>query len=173
MSNVETPVAHAEAASEIVNQLRQAMQKIAGFGFITNGQRRRLSPSAAVPDNFLMTVALALESVPDIATVTKLQPAELRDVVNFTIAFRTVATELQVVARGLLDTIEERRADVGRRALRAYSMAKAFNRPMDEGLPVPHVVEMKRTLGRGRPRRVNDGEEQPPPAPPAPAIAPG
>lgn len=165
MSSVtETPVPHTEAANTIIAQLRAISQSIQGFNFAAPGQRRRLSSTASVPDDFLLTVALALETAPDIAVAAKIQPVELRDIVNYSNAFRTVATELEVVARGLRETIDARRFDLGNRALRAYAMARKFTRPSDRDLLIPHLREMQRTLGRGR-RRVLPVETETPPDP--------
>jgi hypothetical protein len=161
MSVIDTPVPHNEAANTILGQLRTIVQSIQGFNFVTTGQRRRLSSAASVPDTFLLTVGLALDASSDLATAAKVQGAELRDAVNFSNAFRAVATELEVVARGLRETIDARRADAGGRALRAYSLARSFNRPSDRDLLIPHLREMQRTLGRGRRRVLTPPAEAP------------
>lgn len=169
MSTVETPMAHSQAAAAIEEQLRTMLTSISGFGFLTATQRRRLTASASIPDAFLLQVAQTLDGMPEIANAARVQPSELRDAVNFTHAFAPLASALQLYARGLLETIATRRADAGARSLRAYTMAKSFDRPSQSSLAVPQVRELKEALGRGRPRRAIAPPEPPPPAalPPA------
>lgn len=170
MSTTETPTPHSEAAATLVNQLRALMTTISGFGFVTKTQRRRLNASAAVPDAFLLQVAQALDASTEFATAARVQGVDLRDAVNFSNAFAPVATELQLFARGLLETIAVRRSDAGDRALRAYNVAKSFDRPSQRALLVPHLRDIKSSLKRGR-RKASTTLPEPPPPVGAPATA--
>lgn len=152
MSNIDTPVSHAEAAAAILNQLQAITQSIPGFGFLTRGQRQRITASASVPDEFLLTVALALDASPEFSDAARLRGSDLRDLVNYSNAFRAVAQQFELMARGLTETIAGRRFELGKLALRAYGVAKTFNRPAEHDQHVPHILAMQRALGRGRPR---------------------
>lgn len=172
MSTVETPVAHIESANTFMTQLRALMQSISGFSHISSEQRRRLIPPAAVPDRFLLTVAAALDASSVLANAAQITGPELRDAINFTNAFESVATELELAARGLRETITTRRADAGGRALRAYRMSKSLDRPNERSVLIPHIRDMKRSLGRGRQRSTAEEPpvETPPEAPVPPAV---
>ena len=162
MSNIDTPVSHAEAAAAILSQLQAITESIPGFGFLTRGQRRRITASASVPDEFLLTVALALDASPEFANAARLRGSELRDLVNYSNACRAVVQQFQLMARGLSETIAGRRFELGKAALRAYGVAKTFNRPSEQDQHVPHILAMQRTLGRGRPRMTAPAEPDAP-----------
>jgi hypothetical protein len=169
MSVVDTPTAHAEAAAQFLVQLRNIVQSINGFTFVTPGRRRVINATASVPDPFLQTVAVALDASPMLASAAQVDGRQLRDAVVFTNAFEAVAIELDLAARGLRETIASRRYEAGVSALRAYSMAKSLNRPGDRALLIPYIRDMRRTLGRGRTRQTVPGDAtQPAPEAPAP-----
>ena len=170
MSNIETPTAHAEAASQFLTQLRTMLQSISGFAHVTPGRRRRINPTASVRDAFLQTVAVALDSSDVLASAAQVRGPDLRDAVSFKNAFEPVAVELELAARGLRETIATRRSDAGTRALRAYSMAKSLNRPSDRELLIPHIRDMARTLNRGRRRQPVVEPDPAPEAPGAPQV---
>lgn len=66
------------------------------------------------------------------------------------------------MARGVRETVAERRAEVGKRALATYGVARSVNRHLDLSVAVPHFANMRRALGRtGRKKRVV--VETPPP----------
>lgn len=157
------PASHEEIAAAMMIQIRELAQSVSGFTFSAKGRRRKITPAASVPDPFLEAVAVACDASPHLGVASQVTTAELRDTITFSRAFTSVANELMVVARGFLDTVAERRNQVGQRALRAYSMAKSINRPEDRELLIPHLANMQRTLGRGRKRVAAT-----PPAPPAP-----
>jgi hypothetical protein len=166
MSTTETPTPHPQAAAGLVNQLRALMQSIGGFGFVTRAQRRRINASASVSDAFLLQVAQALDASEDFTAAARVTGADLRDAVTFSTAFTPVATELQLFARGLLETIAVRRADAGEQALRAYSVGKSFDRPSQRELLIPHLRDIKSALKRGR-RKAPVLPPMPPEPPPA------
>lgn len=139
-------------------QLRALVQQIGGFGFLAKGTRRKLTPSATLPDPFLLSVAVALDALPSLAAASRISSVQLRDAVDFSNAYTPVVAELQLIARGLEETITARRAEAGQESLRTYSTAKSFNRPADHELFVPHITEMKITLGRGRKATANPDE---------------
>lgn len=172
MSNVtETPTSHEVAASEMLVQLRALAQSVGDYGFITKGQRRRLNTVSTLPIPFLLSVAVALDASEALTRAAGITGAQIRDVVALANAYVPVADEMALVAGGMRDTVQAKRADTGQRALRAYRLAKSFNSPSDRELLIPHIEDMKRTLGRGRRKVVKPVAEPKPPAtvPPAPA----
>lgn len=169
MSNIDTPVAHVDAANALVTQIRTLIQSVSGYTHISRGQHRRLVPPAAVPDRFLLTVATALDASSVLANVAQVTGADLRDAINFANAFATLVTELEVLQRGLRETITARRAEAGSGALRAYRMSKSLVGPPEKAVLIPYINDMKIALGRS-------GIRPAPEAPPAtvlpdPAIA--
>jgi hypothetical protein len=146
-----TPNQYEKDAQEILVQIRALMQKVRGYGFVTKSHRKRLTPAAALKDPYLLSVAVAMDASADLAQATGITGAEIRDIVNFCNAFLPVVDEMRLAAAGLEQTIQTQRGEGGQKCLKAYSMAKSFNRPGADGaLLVPHIADMKRTLGRGR-----------------------
>ena len=89
-------------------------------------------------------------------------PAEIRATIADSRLLISLADQLELIARGVRETNADRRADVGKRALIAYGVAKAVNRHLDLVVTVPHLANMRRTLGRaGRRKRVESAPEPP------------
>ena len=165
-----TPNQYEKDAQEILVQIRALMQKVRGYGFTTVSHRRRLTPAATLPVSYLLSVGVAMDASPELSRATGLTGAEIRDVVNFFNAFSPVVDEMKLAAAGLEQTVQSQRGGIGQKCLKGYSMAKSFNRPADGGMLVPHIADMKRTLGRGRKK----GSQTAPTTPqPEPAKKPG
>ncbi|HEU4889116.1 MAG TPA: hypothetical protein VFV49_14620 [Thermoanaerobaculia bacterium] len=165
---MEPPNPHEVAVLNHIAQLRLIQDSIAGYGFIGGQRRQSLKSSAAIPDRFLEAVAAALDASLHLATSSKVTGAQLRDVIAFARAFNSLADELEIVARGLRHTIAVRRGELARLGLRAYRIARSLDLPSEAQQLVPHIKEMKRTLGRGRPNKPVPVVPAPPPVPPTP-----
>lgn len=149
-------------------QIRELARSIQGFGFAAKGRRLKISSKAALPDTFLDAAAVACDASPKLAAASGITGAEIRDTINFAAAFRSVAQELQLLGRGLEDTIAERRALAGTHSLRAYDLAKRMNAPEERELLIPHLANMERAL-----RSVRPGPKKPKTTPaPAPTTPP-
>ena len=165
-----TPINHEEVANAMIQQLRAMAQSIPGFTYAAKGRRRRISSAARLSDAFLEDVAVACDASRDLAMTSKFTAAELRNIIILSRAYKSVANEMSLIERGILDTIAETRAEAGQSALRTYTMAKGLNRPEERELLIPHVASMQRTLGRGRkPKRAAEPAEPSKPAEPTPA----
>jgi hypothetical protein len=163
--NEPLPIDDEKAAAAILIQVRQLTQSINGFSFSSQGRRRQITNSASVPDAFLQSVAIACDAAPELASAAHITSVELRKAIEFTRAYHSVADELELLAKGLRDTVAERRADVGRRALHVYNLAKSFNSGADRVVLIPHLKNMKRDLGKSRSKPAT---EQPEPSTPTP-----
>jgi hypothetical protein len=163
-----TPIDFEKVAATLLVQVRQITQSISGFGFLTKTRRRQIATSASVPDAFLKSTAVACDAQPELAAAASISSSELRQAIEFTRAFNSVADELELLARGLRDTVADQRYDVARRALRVYALAKTFDGAADRVMFVPHLKNMKRDLGRSRTKLATEPE----PAIPAPATPP-
>jgi len=138
-----------ETAMAMLQQLRALAATVPGFAHVPTGRRHKITPTASLPDAYLHAVSVACDASEHLALSSQITGAELRDGIAFSHAFLSVADELELIARGLRGTVAERRWDIGRRALRAYSIAKGINRPEDSAVLIPHIVTMARTLNRG------------------------
>jgi hypothetical protein len=155
MSTVEPlPItSHEEAAQKILIELRLIAKSVAGYTHVPVARFRKISTTAAVPDDFLQACAVACDANAQLAAASDVTGAELRDVIGFSRAYLSVADELELLARGLRGTVAVRRGEIAQRARRVYSMAKSMNLPVDRDRLVPHITEMKRTLNKTRVKR--------------------
>lgn len=148
---VPTPNA-AETARQIAQQVRATVETLPGLVFITPDERIRLAVSATVPDRFLEACAAAMDESTALSAVGKISAAQLRTIVATAQANLALADELERLARGVRDTVKVARAEAGTEALRVYSVARRLNRPRDAQSSVSTLVQMQRTLNRGRGR---------------------
>jgi hypothetical protein len=149
----DTPSPHEDNAQAIRLELQRLVQNIPGFTLLTTERRRRVSVTGHVDDDFLRSMALVLEAHPDVAAVSQITAAEVRDHLNFTGAHRGVGEELMLNGRKMLDTLIDARASVGERALRALNISRNVNAPADRQALVAHLEAIDRDFSRGRRRR--------------------
>ena len=147
----QTPINHEAAANALIAAVRELVQSgVPGFTLAAKGRRRRISTTAALSDAFLEAVAAACAVHQELASNGGISAAEIRDTLVFSRVNASLAEELRILARGVDDTVAERRNNVGQRALLVYNAANRINRIEDRELLIPHLAAMKRTLNRGR-----------------------
>jgi hypothetical protein len=112
----------------------------------------KIGVTASVPDAFLLSTAAACDAAPEFSSAVQLTGSQLRQAINFQRAYVQLADELELIAKGLRDTLAEHRFQIGSLALRAYSIAKGFARPTDSATFIPHLKNMKRDLGKSSPK---------------------
>ncbi len=158
------PVSRDQAVRDVIVTLEAMLRELLpGFTFLPTAQRRRITTAGSVPDDFLEAVAVAVESTPNVAGPIPITPIELRDAILSSRAFLTLADQLELMARGVRETVVERRAEVGKRALATYGVARTVNRHLDLSVAVPQFNNMRRALGRtGRKKRVVEPTPTPP-----------
>ena len=156
------PASRDQAVRDVIVALETMLRELLpGFTFLPTAQRRRITTAGSVPDDFLEAVAVAVESTPNVAGPIPITPIELRDAIRSSRAFLSLADQLELMARGVRETVAESRAEVGKRALATYGVARSVNRHLDLTVAIPHFANMRRALGRtGRKKRV---VETPPP----------
>jgi hypothetical protein len=147
----QPPINHEAAANALVTAVREMVQSgVPGFTLAAKGRRRKISTTAALSEAFLEAVAAACAGNPELVAVGGITAAEIRDTLVFSRVNASLAEELRILARGVDDTVAERRNSVGHRALRIYNAAERINRVEDREMLIGHLAAMKRTLNRGR-----------------------
>ena len=163
-----TPINHEENAAAAMIKAREIAHSVPGFAFAVKGRRRKITSSASAPDVFLETVAVACDASPQIGASDDLTSAEVRDCLVSSRVYTSLGKEMILIGHGILDTVAEKRNSVSKRARRVYKHAKDLDHPEERELLVPHVENMKRALGRGRPK----AKTPPPPDVPPAAVTP-
>lgn len=151
-TETKTPINHEENAAAAMTKAREIAQLVPGFAFAVKGRRRKIISSASAPDDFLETVAVACDASPQIGLSDNLTAAEVRDCLISSRVYTSLGKEMIMIGRGILDTVAESRNSVSKRARRVYKHAKDLDHPEETELLVPHVENMRRTIGRGRPK---------------------
>lgn len=164
-----TPVPHAEAARQLLENLRTMQTTIDGFGFPSPDRQSRPRNYRLLPDGLFSSLAVALETSPPWAAGIDLTPGEIRDMLRYGEAYLPVADELERFARGIRRLVAARRATVGRKAASAYQVAKGLNL-LDDDVLVPEVESMKRAIKDRRRRK--DSTPQPDPSIKSPSSSP-
>ena len=106
-----------------------------------------------VPNDFLATVTAAVEQVPELQAMQKLDVSAARDTLQFLEAFRPVRDKVDAFAKNLKYTMDSRKADLATKSLLTYDVAKGLARDPNSATISALVANMKRDLGRrGRPK---------------------
>jgi hypothetical protein len=106
-----------------------------------------------VPTVFLATAIAAVEQVPELQSVNKLDVAAARDTLQFNEAFRPIQDKITAFAASLKFTMSSRKANLAADALQIYSIAKGVARDPGSAGVASIVANLKRDLGRrGRPK---------------------
>jgi hypothetical protein len=147
---------HEARAMDMMVKVREMARSFEGFTFAGKGRRVQIAQFASLPDEVFHLMALAAESNPDVAATWPISAAELRDAIVIKRAYRGVAVEMATQAKGVDDTVAEYCAEVGRRVLNAYEIAKRQNRQEPRQTLFPHLEAVQRALGRGR-RKLDAG----------------
>lgn len=142
------PLPHETVARELIQHFHaMLMERIPDLTIIPPKERRRLGSVAAVPDEFLETVAVTVDETPEVGAPSRLTGSEVRDVIAFSRVYYAFADQLEVLVQNIRGTIVARRHDIAQRALGVYGIAKSVNRRNAKQF-VPNVPTMRRTLGR-------------------------
>ena len=141
-----------QLAAEVSIAIDTAIAEIRGIEAPHPATRDFVTAHQSVPNDFIAAVMAAVDATPELKNVNKFNVAEARDTLQFMDAFGPVATRLAAMARDLKYTMQARKAKIAADALQTYEIAKGVARdPGSAGL-VTHIADMRRTLGRGRPR---------------------
>ncbi|HYC89392.1 MAG TPA: hypothetical protein VEO54_09295 [Thermoanaerobaculia bacterium] len=158
----EPEINYQQLAQQILTTIRAVPQQIGGFTFLPVGERRRLSMPANLPVAFLNHAAVAIDASQTLFVASGTSAQTLRDAILFRNALDVVADEMIMVGQGLKHTITLKLGGAGNAALRIYAISKTINRENDRELLIPHIENMRRTLGRVRGSSEVVVEEPPP-----------
>lgn len=140
-------------AQAIRLDLQRLVHDIRGFTLLTPQQRRKFTVSGHVDEGFLRRMTLLIDAHPDIATMSQITSAEIRDHLSFSGAYGGVGEEMMLNGRKMVDTLTAERASIAERALRALNIARSVNTPAGGASLVPHLEAIDREFSRGRRKR--------------------
>jgi len=123
-----------------------------------------------VSTEFLATAIAAVDQVPELQNLNKLDTVAARDTLQFIEAFRPVQDKVTAFAHSLKFTMMSRKATLAADALQIYDIVKGLARDPGSAGIASLVGNLKRDLGRrGRPKTPLNTAKTPPPILPLPA----
>jgi hypothetical protein len=150
----DTPTPTVTHYQQLAEQFSKALDEIAALIPQLQGEH----PATAnfvrshqnIPVEFLGTAIAAVEQVPELQGVRKLNISEARDTLQFIEAFRPILDKALRFAKTLGFTLGTRKANLAADALQIYSIAKGVARDPNASLVASIVQDLKRDLGRAR-----------------------
>ena len=146
----------------MIEQVRSLIQSVKGFVHLTPSWRRKINSAATLPKDFYRIGAIALDDHEWLANTGRVSGAEIRDALDFSAGVDSLATELELLAKGLRSTAAARLGHVGQRLLLVYTVARRHNRTIGVEL-VPQVEKMEAILRARRRRGRGKASAQPMP----------
>lgn len=158
---------HSETAQGLVGEIRTLRQKIPNLVVPSSKDERvRLASAAAVPAPFVERIAVAVENNTALVRNGATDPEKSRDLMAYAEAFGPLADEVEALARAIRHSVTVARNKAGRDALITYALAQWLAELPEHADLVPHVADMRRTLGpMGKAKKAK--AEQPASTPPA------
>ena len=162
---------HSDNAQARVEEIRAMRQQIPNFVMPTSkDELRKLSKAASVPQEFVELTAVAVKNSPLLVRGGGPDPDQTRDLMAYAEAYAPVADELEALAQFIRHSVITAKNRAGSDALTTYALARRLAKRPENAALVPHVEDMRRTLGaRGRKAKT---EPAPTPETPAPTTTP-
>jgi len=135
---------HAEAAQALMARI-DAIRAELPILTTVKLNKQALASGKAVPADFMEETNVALQGQ-DVPAWGGAEPAQLRNLVSYSVAYGPVATAMERAAKEMRRSVDTARAQAGSEALTTYSIAQRLSDiPGNEHL-VPVVEKMRRML---------------------------
>ena len=142
---------------QLADEFMQALDRVAAM--VPKLESKHVSTANFVRSHmnirnaFLMTAIVAVEQIPELRMIDRLDVDGGRDTLQFIEAFRPVQDRLMALTNSLKFTMAARKARLASDALQVYSLAKGLARDPTRAEIAAHVANLKRDLGRRGPVR--------------------
>lgn len=139
---------YAAEAQTYIEKLHALRETIPHFVFpTTKNATQRLSSVASLPPAFVELTTVAIRNHDPLVRRDGAEPDEIRDWMEFALAYASVVDEHEAIAQFLRHSIAEAKYRAGSEALTTYALAQRLaKRPANAEL-VPHVADMRAALG--------------------------
>lgn len=154
-----------QVAGNLSKAIDEAAQLIPDFQIAHPSKKNFIRVHAGVPIPFLATTVVAVDDRPELSVLNKLDANEGRDTIQFLEAFRSAQDKVDAFSNNLKFTMGLKKANFAERALQVYVIAKGLARDPNGAAVAAHVANMKRDLGRTRPKVTAPKAPSPQPKP--------
>ncbi len=159
MEITESP--HAEAAKALVEKLRALRAELPQYVPESPGDAKSLANRASVPEPFVESASVAIQASDLLDGSTRTTAEALRDVIAFALAYEAVLTEGKAFVRAAKHMIRLAKSQAGGHALSVYAIAQRLAKEKDGAELVPHVIDMRHKLKRGRRKATSEPAPDP------------
>ncbi len=160
-SSDPTPLSPDPDPAEMIEQVRTLIQSVNGFVHLTPSWRRKINSAATLPTEFYGLGTIVIEKHEWLANTARVSGAEVRRTLDVAVGLASLASELELLAKGLRSTAAARLGHVGQRLLLVYTVARKHNRNNDDA-QIPQIAQMEAIL-RARRGGVRRKADQPAP----------
>jgi hypothetical protein len=153
-STVTPTVTHyQQVASQVAKKVAEAFALVADFEAPHATTKGFVQAHRNIPPAFIATTSAAVQATTDLQVLKKFDAIEAEDALQFQEAFRPVVDSTATHLRNLKFTMDAKMAKVAADALVTYEIAKGIARDPGSADLAAHVENMKRDLGRSRPKK--------------------
>lgn len=135
---------------EMMEQARSLIQSVKGFVHLTPSWRRKINSAATLPRDFYTLGAVVLDEHEWLANTARVTGSEVRRALDASVGLLSLASELELLAKGLRSTAAARVGHVGQRLLLVYTVARHNRNSGEEQIP---EIEQMEAILRARRRR--------------------
>jgi hypothetical protein len=151
VDTTETPVSHADAAQQRMQELRRWRELIPHFVLPeSTNEPQRLSSAASVSPQFIELTNVAVANQPALTRTDGPTPSEVRDLLSYADAYDPLADDLEALAQFIRHSARAARNIAGTEALTRYALAQRLAKQRKTAHLAPYVADMRRALGRSR-----------------------
>ena len=133
---------------EVIDALDQIVAIIPKLDDAEAAARRIVNSRLGVPEEFITTVVNAVEQSPELAAAKKLDPAEVRDLLQYAEAFRVLRDKLLTVTKLINLRLRAVYDLIVAQAQQMYRIAQQHASDRRSPVMAALVANMKRALGR-------------------------
>jgi len=150
---IETPTPvptpqHVEAAQALMARIDAIRAEIPVLTTV-KFTRQAVAAGKSVPPEFMEETNVALQGE-DVPAWGGAEPAHLRNLVSYSVAYGPVATAMERAAKEIRQSVDSARAQAGSEALTTFSIAQRLSERPEHAHLVPVVESMRRKLRTAR-----------------------
>ena len=157
---------------ELLLQLRALRERIPDFVQLSRTEVRALARTSGVSPRMIDAAISSIGESDALKNALGRSAEELRQDVDFTARWSSVADELGAMFRGVNSALVVRRHRIGLTALQAYQISQQLVRQKEHAHLLPHIAAMRQRNLFGRKRAKPPQPEQPPGQPSEPPVEP-
>ncbi|HEX7677377.1 MAG TPA: hypothetical protein VF713_04590 [Thermoanaerobaculia bacterium] len=158
-----TQTSYTDAAQALVADVRAMRARVPDLVIPDSpSATQKLISVATVPPQFIELTAVAVTNSEALVRKGGADPAQLRDLLRYADAYDPFADELEALAQFVRHSVVTARHKAGSEALATYAIAQRLAKLPETADLAPHVVDMRRALGK----RGRNGKAKTAPVPP-------